>query len=105
MPSVYEPFGNALLEAMAAGLPSIALRPGLANVRTAANEILNDLRTGFLVSGESPEELAQKLDLLVSNPQLRAEVGSAGQIVCRNKYNWSACASQYLDILSIGTLS
>jgi len=99
LPSVYEPFGNALLEAMAAGLPCIALRPDSAKIRTAANEILDDQESGFLVSGDFHEELATKLDLLADNRELRSRIGRVGQAICQARYDWRKCASQYLSII------
>src|SRR5215470_11656382 len=42
LPSTYEPFGNALVEAMAAGRPCVVLRPDGVQIRTASAEIIDD---------------------------------------------------------------
>ena len=100
LPSVYEPFGNALIEAMAAGVACVALRPDLVKIKTASKEILTDNETGFLVAGDSPNELSAKLDLLVCNPDVRKRIGKAGQETCKDRYDWTKCAAQYLQLLS-----
>jgi glycosyltransferase involved in cell wall biosynthesis len=97
--SVYEPFGNALIEAMAAGVACVALRPDLVRIKTASNEILTDNENGFLVAGDSPSELSAKLDYLVCNPDVRKKIGKAGQDTCKNRYDWTRCAAQYLELL------
>jgi glycosyltransferase involved in cell wall biosynthesis len=98
LPSVYEPFGNSLVEAMAAGVPCVALKPDT-KVLTASDEIVEDGDSGFLVSGDSPAELAAKLDGLVLNQELRRRIGRQGQARCKARYDWKACALKYLDLL------
>jgi glycosyltransferase involved in cell wall biosynthesis len=100
LPSVNEAFGNALIEAMAAGVACVALRPDLVKIKTASNEILTDDENGFLVAGDSPNELSAKLDYLVCNPDVRKRIGKAAQETCKNRYNWTQCAAQYLELLS-----
>jgi glycosyltransferase involved in cell wall biosynthesis len=98
LPSVYEPFGNALVEGMAAGLPCVALRPDMQKVRTASDEILEHGETGYLVSSEQHEELSRTLDRLVRDQELRQRLGGAAQARCREKYSWQACARAYLSL-------
>lgn len=98
LPSVYEPFGNALVEAMAAGLPSVALKPDSQRVRTASDEILEEGVTGHLVASERHDEMSQTLDRLVQNAELRQRLGAAAQSQCRKKYSWDACARAYLSL-------
>lgn len=99
LPSLYEPFANVLLEAMAAGVPCIALRPMAPRVRTSADEVIVDGRTGFLVDGGDPRDLASLLDALVADVSLRHAVGGAGQAAARARYTWLGCARGYLEIL------
>jgi len=98
LPSLYEPFGNALVEAMAAGLPCVALKPDSQRVRTASDEILEDGVTGHLVSSEQEQDLSRTLDLLVRNEELRKRLGVAAQSRCREKYSWDVCARAYLSL-------
>ncbi|HEX9274425.1 MAG TPA: glycosyltransferase family 4 protein [Candidatus Binatia bacterium] len=99
LPSTYEPFGNALLEAMSAGLPCLALRPDFVNVRNASREIISDGETGYLVDPNNPGELAAKLDYLVSHPEQRKNAGQQGKALIRTKFSWTQCASRYVELL------
>ena len=99
LPSVYEPFGNALLEAMAAGLPCVALRPDGGRVRTASDEILDHGETGLLVDPAEPRALADALQHLVRKPEARRAMGVRAQDVCRIRYSWERCAARYLDLI------
>jgi glycosyltransferase involved in cell wall biosynthesis len=99
LPSSFEPFGNVLLEAMAAGLPCVALRPDFLKVRTAGAEHIRDGETGYLVDGDDPSDLANKLDLLVTEPLTRQRMGEAAQLLCKTKYSWENCAPKYIDLV------
>lgn len=99
LPSTYEPFGNALLEAMAAGVPCVALEPDGTAIRTASDEIIEHGRTGLLVAGGDPGPLARALDDLVGNPERRRTLGRRAQAVCRTRYSWDSCAAAYADLL------
>jgi glycosyltransferase involved in cell wall biosynthesis len=61
------------LEAMAAGLPVVACRAA------AVPEVVEDGRTGLLVTPRSPEALASAIETLVTNPELRHDFGAAGR--------------------------
>jgi glycosyltransferase involved in cell wall biosynthesis len=99
LPSTYEPFSNALLEAMAAGLPCLALKPDARTVRTSGAEIIVEGETGFLVDAGDPRHLADRLDLLLADPSRRAHMGAHARARCRSAYSWSACAQHYLQTL------
>jgi glycosyltransferase involved in cell wall biosynthesis len=101
LPSTYEPFGNALIEAMATGLACVALRPDHLAVRTASDDILEDGESGLLVDHRSAEDLAQALDLMAEQRERRLSLGRAAQSRCRNLYSWDACAARYLDLLRL----
>jgi UDP-glucose:(heptosyl)LPS alpha-1,3-glucosyltransferase len=60
LPSFYDPFSNACLEAMASGLPVITTR------NTGASEIIEDGKEGFILDDPSNvEEMASKIGLLM----------------------------------------
>lgn len=66
-----EPFGLVVLEAMAAGLPVVAMDAG------GPREIVDDGRTGFLVRGD--EELVAALARLAGDAALRGRLGAAAR--------------------------
>ncbi len=72
LPSVQEGFGLVFAEAMAAALPVVACRAA------AVPEIVEDGRTGLLVSPRRPAELADALARLLNDHELRKELGAAG---------------------------
>lgn len=96
MPSSYESFGMVALEAMACGTPVIASEIG------GLAYLIQDGVTGFHVPDREPEELADKIRLILQNPELREEMSTAGSQYARS-YAWPAVTSQiervYLDSL------
>lgn len=72
-PSLDEGLGIATLEAMAEGLPVVATTIG------GLPEVVENGRTGFLVPPQDVEALSKSLRRLISDPQLRQSMGSAGR--------------------------
>lgn len=79
--SLEEGFGIAALEAMAAGLPVVATGVG------GVPELVVDGKTGWLVPPGNPEVLAERIVRLVSDPELRASLGSAGRERARTAFS------------------
>ena len=67
-----EPFGGVVMEAMAMGLPVIATAIG------GSIEQVGEGVTGFLVPPADAAALADKLQVLIEQPALRARLGEAG---------------------------
>jgi glycosyltransferase involved in cell wall biosynthesis len=72
-PSHREGFGIVTLEAMNESTPVIASRAG------ALPEIIVDGETGLLVPPKSPQQLADAMEALATDPARRAAMGEAGQ--------------------------
>lgn len=92
MPSRYEGFPNALLEAMGSGLAVIS------TACTGPLEIITPERDGLLVPIGSTEALASALKRLMSNPELRTSLGSQALAV-RERYRIQAIAQNWEALL------
>jgi glycosyltransferase involved in cell wall biosynthesis len=73
LPSHSEGAPNALLEAMAAGMPCVATRVG------GVPEILDSGREGLLAAAHSPQDLAATIEKMLADPLQAAALGAAGQ--------------------------
>lgn len=72
--SRYEGWGLVLLEAMGAGLPVVSFA-----CEWGPREMIEDGVDGLFARREDPEDLADKLALVLSNPDLRQRLGSAAR--------------------------
>jgi phosphatidylinositol alpha-1,6-mannosyltransferase len=81
MPSLGEGFGLVYLEAMRAGKPCVAARG------SAAEEVVADGRTGFLVDRDDPEELTTVLARLLGDADLIGRMGEAGRRRWRDEFS------------------
>lgn len=86
-PSRYEAFGQTILEAMASGLPVVALKASPPLTLTAAEEIIEEGRSGYSVS-EDAAALRDKVQGLLDSPRLREEMGRRGREICRERFIW-----------------
>lgn len=73
LPSYYETFGVAVIEAMSYGLPVVAFSSG------AIPEIIENGITGILVPPGDTHCLAQAVVTLMRNPELRKDMGAAAK--------------------------
>jgi glycosyltransferase involved in cell wall biosynthesis len=76
-PSVTESFGNVTLEAMASALPVVAA------AASGATNLVQDGRTGTLVTPSAIDEFADALCAYAADPELRARHGAAGLAFAR----------------------
>jgi glycosyltransferase involved in cell wall biosynthesis len=76
-----EPFGQVIIEAMAAGKPLIATDGG------GVPEIVVDGATGLLVPMGDVEAMAAAMDRLVSNPKIRERMGRSGRDRARRVFH------------------
>jgi glycosyltransferase involved in cell wall biosynthesis len=73
LPSMYEGFPGAAIEAMALGLPIVA-----SNLPTLC-EVVDDGASGLLVPPRDPDRLAQAMGRLVDTPDLARRLGDHGR--------------------------
>jgi glycosyltransferase involved in cell wall biosynthesis len=92
LPSVQEAFGIVFAEAMAAGLPIVACRAA------AVPEVVQDGRTGVLVTPRRPGELASAIESLVRDGARRKDMGAAG-MTWVERFDVARVAPQWLALL------
>jgi glycosyltransferase involved in cell wall biosynthesis len=90
LPSRVEGMPNALLEAMAAGLPCVV------SDIPAHRSVVADRATGFLVT--DPSNLAEVLSRLSSDAGLRRRVGGWAQVHVRARFSIERSAARYVEL-------
>jgi glycosyltransferase involved in cell wall biosynthesis len=89
LPSRSEAFPNAVLEAMAAGLPIVASGVG------GILELIDSGRTGLLVPPGEPRALAEALCRLIADPELAARLGVAARDEARAHYSFERMVTSF----------
>ncbi len=79
--SLDEMFPVAVLEAMAAGKAIVATRVG------GVPECVQDGENGYLIPSENPNALADAVLKLLSNPQMRGEMGARARELARQEFS------------------
>jgi UDP-glucose:(heptosyl)LPS alpha-1,3-glucosyltransferase len=91
LPSLFEPFGNVVLEAMASGVPV------LSSVHSGVSELLPESMQKFVVRDPTdPNEIATKVNALL-------ETGDELRLLARataERYTWGSYAQNLLKIIS-----
>ncbi len=88
-----ETFGLVLVEAMQAGLPVVSTNEG------GIPDVVKNGETGLLVEKRNSHELAEKLELLSSNYDLRKRMGLAGRKRYEQHFTMSIFEKNLLDVL------
>ena len=92
LPSRAEGMSNALLEAMASGLPCIATHvPG-------NRALIQDEKNGLLVMPDSPDKLAKAIERIVRDEQLRTSLGHAARVSIEKGYALDMVADRYIEL-------
>jgi len=89
LPSRWEGFGLVLLEAMKFKIPCIAFD------HTAANEIIEDNITGYLIPNMDPVLMAKKINYLIANPEIAIEMGRKGNKLLTEKFTLEKSIDKY----------
>jgi glycosyltransferase involved in cell wall biosynthesis len=83
---------NALLEALASGLPLVATRVG------GAADIVDDGVNGFLVSDGDTGALASALSELVGHDAKRRAMGEASRAAALTRFDLETIVDRYLGL-------
>ncbi len=91
LPSHWEGYGIAILEAMSFGLPVVSTTAG------AIPEVVTHQKNGLLVEPGDAQALKQALATLIQNPKLRAEYGAAAYIAAEKIPDWPTVERLFTD--------
>ena len=97
LPSLYEPFGLAPLEAMSCGLPAVVTRNGGPS-ESLVNEETGE-RYGVLIDPTDPEDIARGLLEVAADAEQWQYYHEMGMRRVREKYSWPRTAQGYIDAL------
>jgi len=92
MPSHYEAFGIATLEAMFARLPIVGTRVG------GFFDLVDEGRSGILVAPSNPGQIAQALGKLITDPALALTMGQQGQARANSRFSCDAIVKRYVEM-------
>ena len=90
--SFSESLPNAVMEAMAAGLPVVSTHVG------GSPELVRHGETGFLVNSGDDGQLADALRTLLRNESLRKQFGALGREVAQAQFGVESIQKQYEDL-------
>jgi len=94
-PTIYEPFGLVITEAMASGLPVITSRT------SGAAEIMEDGKDGLLLDDPTDaNEIAAKINRLIDDSGLREELRKT-ELQKLGDYSWDNVAQRWLDVFEM----
>ena len=90
-PTLFEGFGMAFLEGMAAGLAVVTSSEG------GARDIIRDRENGILVPSRSSKSLAEEVIYLFGNEEIREKMGHRAAETARD-YTWDMIARRTVEI-------
>ena len=88
-----EGLGVVLLEAMACGTPVIGSNTG------GITDIIKHGESGFLVKPKDPEDIAEKIIVLLSNKELQQKFSEEGLKIVRERFSWNVIVKKFVKIL------
>jgi len=85
LPTMWEGMGRVFLEAQAAGIPVIGTKVG------GVPDVVRDGETGILIQPNDAKTLAETIELLITNAELRRQMGiAAAQFATTNNFKLSS---------------
>ncbi len=100
LPSISEPFGIVLVEAMASGTPCVGTEVG------GIPEIIRNGVNGFTVPPRKPEKMASRILEILSDESLRKKMAKRSREIAVKEFDWEVIAKRterfYRDWLENG---
>jgi alpha-maltose-1-phosphate synthase len=93
LPSLFEPFAFAILEAMGVGLPCVTTND------FGVKEMIQDGVDGLLVKVGDPDSLAEAVVKLLSNPEYARALGHTGHYNLKQRFTWTAVVDRMMPAL------
>ncbi len=93
-PTHEDAFPINILEAMRSGLPVVATGEG------AIPEMIANGISGYIVEKKNIKDIAQKIEFLIKNPDLRTQMGKAGREKFLEKYTLDIFERNMLDVFN-----
>ncbi len=91
LPSLNEGMSNAMLEALASGLPLVATDTG------GTKELVADGKNGFVVKMKDPDDLAEKIEKIMDDEDLQKSMAEASRQLAEN-ISWEQVAKRYFEL-------
>jgi len=87
-----EGLSNSIIEYMALGKPVIATEGG------GTSELVQEGLTGYLVQVAEPDTLAEKMDILLNDADMRYRMGEAGKNLIMNRFSIDIMVNRYVAL-------
>ena len=92
LPSIYEPFGIVLIEAMACETACIGMRVG------GIPDIIDHGRTGFLVESENAGGISEAISNLYHDPEKRYRMAKNGRDRVITHFDWNSISEKTIEV-------
>jgi glycosyltransferase involved in cell wall biosynthesis len=83
---------NTVLESFACGTPVVGFKVG------GIPDMIRDGVNGLLAESKNSQDLAQKIQMLLENDDLRLQMGKNARLIAENEYNLKLQASKYIKL-------
>ncbi len=92
LPSIFEPFGLVIVEAMSYGLPVVAF-----DCPSGPSSIISDEVNGYLIKGRDIEAFADRICFLIEHPDQRRIMGN-NAVISSNRYSAEEIMPQWINL-------